>query len=317
MNNYCKHCGAKLTPGEEHNCPKLSWWSKIKNYFLGLIKYNDNTENNIDFYERGQKIIPDTIAADNGEITVKQYDLAILRTRHKLTRAEGRMQITNKRLIFRATGRSPAGKTTYQSEFSMDKIDGVEIRRDYRFLFWDFFANSWLAGLAYGIGTLIGVLCVKNDRLLLEILALLLGLSTVAPFFVLKNKFITKLLAISSGAGCATPVLALSLTFGRNTMAIFASIIVFVLMILYAISMFMSFFKPNLIVEVKTSGGTPGMQIKHRYASYLIWHKMEENSGFAEILPGKDAELATQEIGAIINDIKTLGDFGVEKWKSK
>ena len=42
---------------------------------------------------------------------------------------------------------------------------------------------------------------------------------------------------------------------------------------------------------------------------------MDEYSGFSEVLPGKDADLAIKEIGAIINDIKTLGDFAVEKWQ--
>ena len=316
MKKFCKHCGAKLVPEEKHICPKLNWWKKVKNYFLSLLNYNDNDDRGIDFYERGQEIIPNAVTADNGEITVKQYDLAVLRTRHKLTRAEGRMQITNKRLLFRATGRSPAGKTTYQSEFAMDKIDGVEIRKDYRFLFWDFFINSWLASLTWSIGFLIGGLFVQNDRLFLEVLCLLLGLSTSVPFFVLKNKFRTKLLILSTGVGLVVPVLTLSAAFGRSAMIAFSVLIALILFIAYSISMFMSFFKPNLVVEIKTSGGTPGMHIKHRYASYFIWNKMEENSGFSEILPSKDAELATQEIGAIINDIKTLGDFGVEKWKS-
>ena len=43
---------------------------------------------------------------------------------------------------------------------------------------------------------------------------------------------------------------------------------------------------------------------------------MDEYSGFAEVLPDKDADLAIKELGTIINDIKTLGDFGVEKWKN-
>ena len=149
MTNYCKRCGAKLDLEQKHVCPKLGWWRKVKNFLLGLVNYDDSDENGIDYYERGQEIIPDAVVANDGEVTVKQYDLAILRTRHKFTRAEGRMQITNKRLLFRATGRSPAGKTSFQSEFSMDKIDGVEIRRDYRFLFWDFFVNSWLSSLAF------------------------------------------------------------------------------------------------------------------------------------------------------------------------
>ena len=40
---------------------------------------------------------------------------------------------------------------------------------------------------------------------------------------------------------------------------------------------------------------------------------MKENSCFVEIQPGKDADLVIKELVGIINDVKTLGDFGVEK----
>lgn len=32
-------------------------------------------------------------------------------------------------------------------------------------------------------------------------------------------------------------------------------------------------------------------------------------------LPGKDAEKMLHEIGALITDIQTLGDYGIAKWK--
>ena len=102
-----------------------------------------------------------------------------------------------------------------------------------------------------------------------------------------------------------------------KALTVITGIAAFVIMVFVWISWFLSCFKANLVIEAKTSGGSPGIQIKHKYTSLIIWKKMEEYSGFAEILPGKDADLAIKEIGAIINDIKTLGDFGVDKWKNK
>ncbi len=32
-------------------------------------------------------------------------------------------------------------------------------------------------------------------------------------------------------------------------------------------------------------------------------------------LPGRDAEKMLHEIGALITDIQTLGDYGIAKWK--
>ena len=68
------------------------------------------------------------------------------------------------------------------------------------------------------------------------------------------------------------------------------------------------------MIEIKTSSGSPGIQIKHKEISF-IWHKAEEFSGFTEILPWEDTDLAIKEVATVIDDIKTLGDFGVEKWK--
>ena len=35
-----------------------------------------------------------------------------------------------------------------------------------------------------------------------------------------------------------------------------------------------------------------------------------------ELLPTAETETAIQEVGAIINDIQRLGDYGIEKWRS-
>ena len=328
MKNYCRHCGVKLDPEQKHDCPKFRVWAKAKGLFVHALNYinqNENVENENDYYERDKAIIPDCVEPDNGEITVKQYDLAILRTRHKLTRAEGKLQITNKRLIFRATGRSPMGKTVYQSEFAMDKVDGVEIRRDHRFFLWDFLVSYWLSSWFFVIGILIAWL-LPRDSVFWTVCALLLSLGSVVPFFTVRKKHLIKLLILSVGNGITFAIAMVNTSFieelmehGNPEKMTFLMVLGLVLSafysVLYILSMFMSLFKPNLVVEVKTSSGSPGIQIKYRYASFFIWKKLEENSGFSEILPGKDADLATKEIGAIINDIKTLGDIGVEKWK--
>jgi large-conductance mechanosensitive channel len=41
------------------------------------------------------------------------------------------------------------------------------------------------------------------------------------------------------------------------------------------------------------------------------------DSGFAEVIPTKETELAIREIGAIIGDIQKLGDLALEKWVKK
>ena len=92
-------------------------------------------QNATDTYERGRKIVPACIRPVKNEITIKQYNIAVLRNLLKFERAEGRMQVTNKRVIFRAAGRSVGGRTILQHEFAIGEIAGIEAKKNYKFSF--------------------------------------------------------------------------------------------------------------------------------------------------------------------------------------
>jgi hypothetical protein len=91
--------------------------------------------NATDTYERGMNIVPNCISASEHELPVKQYNIAVLRNLFKFERAEGRMQVTNKRVIFRAAGRSVGGRTTLQHEFVINEIAGIEAKNNFKFSF--------------------------------------------------------------------------------------------------------------------------------------------------------------------------------------
>ncbi|WP_333813641.1 hypothetical protein [Muricomes intestini] len=60
------------------------------------------------------------------------------------------------------------------------------------------------------------------------------------------------------------------------------------------------------------------VQIMTKYASYELTH-MGNRPGVLsaiKVLPGKDADIAAGELGAMILDIQELGDSGAEKWKA-
>ena len=176
MAKFCKKCGTQINEGEA--CPKCANSSlstssgrnttlttsehkttadspsSFKKLLLSLknrMGIGDPENDGSGIYERGMLITPDSISSNEGEIPVKQYDVAVLRTRLKFMRAEGRMQVTNKRLLFRATGRSVRGRTTLQHEFAIDDIAGIEARRYFRFSFFDFFCGLIFAGLFFWI----------------------------------------------------------------------------------------------------------------------------------------------------------------------
>jgi len=110
--------------------------SSVGEFFISMknrMGIGEPAKNATDVYERGRKIVSDSIKPEDGEIPVKQYNIAVLRNLFKFERAEGRMQITNKRMIFRAAGGAVGGRTTLQHEFAVDEIAGVEAVRNYKF----------------------------------------------------------------------------------------------------------------------------------------------------------------------------------------
>jgi len=91
--------------------------------------------NAMDTYEHGMPIVPECVSVKEGEIPIKQYNVAVLKNLFKFERAEGRMQVTNKRVIFRAAGRSIGGRTTMQHEFDINEIGGIKANNNFRFSF--------------------------------------------------------------------------------------------------------------------------------------------------------------------------------------
>ena len=134
--NICE-CSTETTSATSGDTLKFyrseirSFWESMKNR-MGL---DDPQRNASDRYERGQQIVPDSINPNEGEVPVRQYNIAVLRNLLRLERAEGRLQVTNKRVVFRAAGISFRGRTTLHQEYAIDEIAGIEARNNYKFNF--------------------------------------------------------------------------------------------------------------------------------------------------------------------------------------
>jgi len=262
--------------------------------------------NATDTYERGMKIAPDNIRLNDGEVAVKQYDMAILRTRWKFMRAEGRLQVTNKRLLFRATGRSIMGRTAIQHEFAIDQIGGIEIRKDYRF-------GILEALIALAIPAALGTSAIGAR--IGAFPGLLLGILGLIPFFALKKMFLLKVIACGISVAGFTGAYASDENIFFGLLAVLSGIVALMALFLYC-------FKPNLIFTIKTTGANEAIEIRRKKTAGLLSlffgnnsSDKEEYTGYSEVLPWRETEIAIREIGAMISDIQKLGDFGIEKWK--
>ena len=150
----------------------------------------------------------------------------------------------------------------------------------------------------------------------LAVFGVFFGVAGCIPFFIVKERWLPKLLCLGASIiSFAFPAFELDYSFYYFLMSFP------VLFAWFAIFVYST--RPNLVLQIKTKGTTPAIDIKRRRIGPLARlfgarnTEAEDHTGFTEIIPVKDAEKCIREIDAIISDIQKLGDFGIEKWKTK
>lgn len=320
MAKFCTKCGKPL---EECTCSKNSI-PVISSSNFGFLQDMKNRMgigepeiNSAPPYERGMKIIPDCVKSSDGEIPVKQYTVAKLKNRLMgitIGKAEGRLEVTNKRVIFRAPGRCISGKMTLQQEFTIDEISGIEARREYVTTFWDFIIGFFVAAIGFAVGTPVSTL----DSIGLQVfLGLILGIAALIPFFVIKKKWLLKLLCTGFSEGVMVPVLAGGTRMSEGIVVLlFIPALISTLIVLFNI--FLYAIRPNLVLIVKTKSASEAIDVQRKEAGFLkllFGGKIDEHTGYTEVTPMENTETAIRELGAVVSDIQKFGDFGIEKWQ--
>ncbi len=310
--------------------------SGVKDNIIGAldkIGAGSSEEDGTDIYESGRLIVPECISANDGEIPIKQYDFAKLRTRFMFAKAEGRLQVTNKRVLFRATGRSIMGRTTLHEEFEINEIAGVEIRNKYDFSFLSLLGGLLLTALCGAVGFGAAILAMRTNSSgaisFFEILAviynlLVFALCVAATYIFAKRKSQEKfysvrqiLLAIGAGA-CGAYIDASRFADGLpSEFMLFSTIFMGVCCL---VNVLLISFVPDLVCLIKTKGAIPGIEIQREaqigLLSFLFKGQLDEKTGFHEVCPWKDTQIAIKELGTMIDDIQTMGDAAIEKWKN-
>lgn len=258
-------------------------------------------------YENDLFVVDECIVPTEQEIPIRQYNIARLST-PLWKKAYGRLQVTNKRVLFRSTGKSLAGPVMIENEFSIEELSGIEIKSDYRFDLLTFFLS--------GIGTLLmWVLYVaavsrisywsagEHAYAPVSFFCLLTICATVVLFIRVRRRYAYKSAALyacgslmiigmllAGSMNVLICMLAVLLLIGAFVMSIFAGIV------------------DDLHILIKVKGAIGTIEIGRKLRS-------DERSGFAIVSPWKDTEIAIREIGALLDDVKRFGDAGIDKWK--
>jgi len=304
---FCTKCGTILDENghcsnpncEEHSSKKQTISSEKSNNSFGQFN-----KKSITYSEKDKLIVPDCIASDIGEKPIRQYDIARLQSLIKGSFAEGRLQITNKRVLFRSAGNSLVGPTNIQQEFSIEEIAGIEIRKEAGFNLFATFALCFLS--VFLVSIFQGLLYrIYSWGLIGTIALLLIAAFSVISYFIFNNKkFIRHIVLSIMFAGVPWNTLIFSNLSSPKTLA---SLIIIVTYVLGLIALA---FAPNLVIAIKTKGGTSTIEIRKKDGLFSRNHN--DYTGFSQVMPGPDVEKAMHELGALIREIQHTGDY-VEK----
>ena len=329
---YCRYCGMELIDGQCNcyefqasigNAPHQRSRGKRKDPFL-ISRFKPNfssfsgfissirdlsgmSEPNSSFadpYERDIPIVPSCIAPEENEIVVRQYNVAKLRTRLKFMKAEGRLMVTNKRVLFRAAGTSLTGNTLQEHQFNLDEIGGVEIHKDYKFSLLNLFGALLLTSLA-AFGAIFLMSKMKPDAI--KVLATILGIIGMAPTFAVYRRFWLKLFCVDMSIGF------LGMAYGLSDNSKFLLVLLILSGLLSLVNLIVVCFVPNLVLKIKTKGAEGAVSIGSQ-KSLLQRNVSQDYSGFVEVMPWEDTVLAINELGTLIDDLQKQGDYAIEKW---
>ena len=277
--------------------------------FGKLLGFGESEKNDVTgCFERGKKIVPELVAPCEQEIPVKQYDICNARSKIRGLWQEGRLQVTNKRILFRMSGRSWIGRVMDYKEFNIDEVAGLSISNGVRFGLFDFIIGLLIAAviiLLFGARFGIEVAFSSSSifRGLMFLIANIGGLAAIGSFFIVKKKYFIKLLIMSLATGLLTmSVIATRSAFLHG----FSSFLSILSVILTIVSLFLFSLKPSMSIMVQT---------KCESAVPICILSPRSVVSVTEVLPGDDADIAIEELGSMIMDIQKLGDYGIKKWK--
>lgn len=303
---------AQSAPVKVNNGPKKTFWETLK----AKMGFGEPEPIDKNAYEDGKNIVPDCVKAVDGETPVKQYDVATLKDRVlciPYAKAKGRIQVTNKRVIFRAPGRSIAGRSAVQHEFAVNELSGIEARKGHIFRALDFIIGI-LVVLAGGfvMTSLINAMCgIANGIALPIILTLMFGSAGCVPFFLLKKKWWLKLLCLGASLVPFYTYGSMLYAYGSgyyysNGVAVFFGafflFLAFIAFILTVGSLFLNAIKPNLVLVFKTKEAGDAVTVRRKRYSLYSGAK-DELSGYDLVIPAADIDTCIKEINAVISDI--------------
>lgn len=264
------------------------------------------------------------------ETVVKTYHCTSMKSRLLNLKAEGHLVVTNKRMVFHASGSSYGGGSVLQSEVPIEDVSGINLYKGTYFSLSHFFSALFLSLI---VGSLVAAIlaaliaAVVRDQINFQnyesvmnsttAVIWVLGIAAVVgSFFIKTDKILRSILvttgALILGAGSGISILRslVSLQSGGNEfqtlIAVAVGIYAFVCFFLYAR-------RETMSLAVGSKGGSSTPIAISGISSFSLYNTSAMRALSAE--PAEDAEAVIKELGALVLDIQKLGDYGIQKWQ--
>jgi hypothetical protein len=266
------------------------------------------------------KLLKESVTPAEGEASVKAYHCTYYKSWLLGLSASGYLEVTNKRVIFQACGKSSAGTSIIHSEVPIADVSGISTYKGTYFSIGHLLAAVVASFIAFSLVPFVITIVQDYDTLIYVRWGIAL-LGFVGSFFVSKQS-IWRCVLVSSSAS-ALLVVGIISSFFNFLGSIFGfgngsnnwSILLGFLVAIYAlICLFWYARRPTFSLSVSSKGGSSTPINISGATGIGIFDIAAGKALTAE--PADEAEKLLKELGAVILDIQTLGDFGISKWKS-
>jgi hypothetical protein len=279
------------------------------------------------------KLLGNFLTPADNEIEVKSYHCTSFKSFLLNLKAEGYLVVTNKRVIFHASGMSISGKSILQSEVPIEDVSGLNLYKGSYLSFMHIlgafiFASVIMAimnGLALGMVQVMyqNATDLQSIEVGTQILYWILALGFLGGSFVFKRTSIFRpaFVAISAsfftllgGASLLTSFASSFLSSGQATGDYFILFLGFLVGIYALFCVFWYARRPTMSLSVGSKGGSSTPIAISGISGFGILNTSASKALSAE--PAEDAESLLKELGALIMDIQVLGDLGINQWQS-
>lgn len=268
-------------------------------------------------------LIEKDITPAEEEQSVRTYCCTYYKSRLLGIETNGYLGVTNKRVIYQATGSSASGRSVIQSEVPIADISGIISFKG------PFFSISAMLGAiilsillgSFTMALLTAIAVGSNSKSAVDILGWVIVAGAFFGSFYVPIKTIWRPVLVGiaaivlTGLGGSSLLGSFSLFgIGRSSGEGWQLILAAFMNIFGLLCAFWYARRPTFALQIGSKGGA-STPISISSATGLgLLNISAAKSVNAE--PAKDAETMLKELGALILDIQMMGDHGIKKWKT-